>query len=278
MIELTGSNPEWVEGSLSLATIDLININAHSGMEMYNEYIGWANAQVRMLRGQISSADLDRLVLTRAYWSLRDMNPTALGNNLTETVRRELEAQKITIDAAINELRIERQRWHGRGMEPIALVLDTGVIEFYADALHETDWHELADLRPHRFAYIVVPRVVIDELDRHKQSRDQNAKVRRANARAAIKALWPMFGSKETSTNYSLSCNGRELRGQFEMLTDDIEHLQLEDPDSEILARSRTLAPFIPVKVMTFDTGMALRGIASGDDVLLLEQPDQEPA
>jgi hypothetical protein len=273
MIEILDSDLEWVESALQM-TRDALDVNQMvGGHDLYNEYMAWATIHRRLLAQRIGPRDLDRLILTRGYWSLRDSGPATLGNNLTEAVKLEIEAQKLAVDEAIAEVRSERQRWHGRNLDPTALVLDTGVVEHYAETLHSAEWHQMADIRPHRYVYIVVPRVVIDELDRHKQSRDQNARVRRARARAAIKSLWAMFGSKEMTTTYSKS-GALELRGSIELLNDDIEHVQLDDPDAEILARGRALAPFVPVKVLTFDTGMALRGMASGVDMVLLTQPD----
>jgi hypothetical protein len=119
--------------------------------------------------------------------------------------------------------------------------------------------------------------VVLDELDRHKQSRgnDRQAKLIRSRAKAAIRALWSMFGSKVASSSFDRQDKIPRELGQFELLTDEVEHVQILDPDAELLARSRTLTAYLPVKVVTFDTGMALRGMASGIDVVLASAPDE---
>lgn len=204
-------------------------------------------------------------------WALRTSNPAALGNNLSETVSREMEAQKYALENAAKDVKEELQRWHGKGQEPIALVLDTGVLEAHAEHLKSIDWHALADVRPHRYVYLVIPRVVLDELDRHKQSRNSTdqGKLMRSRAQAAIRTLWAMFGTGEESTTFVQADRVPAREGRFEILNDSIEHVQLGDPDGEILDRSRALRPYLPVKTVTFDTGMALRGKAAGLDVVL---------
>jgi predicted ribonuclease YlaK len=191
-----------------------------------------------------------------------------------------MEAQRFALERAADEIESERMRWHGNGQEPIALVLDTGVLEHYAKDLDAVDWHEIADLRPHRFLYLVIPRVVLDEVDRHKKSRgnDTQSKLLRSNARAAIKALWGMFGTRERATTFRrVGIPNKE--GRFELLNDSIEHVQLADADAELLDRSRTVRAYLPVKVITFDTGMALRGRAAGIDVVLYQADlDYEPS
>ena len=275
MIEITEGTPENIERDLRLASSEMTQLFNYSGIELFNQYIYWVNSHVRMLAGQISEDSIDTLLRTRGYWSLRGADPVSLGNNLSDTIKREMEAQKRRIDLAVEEVHIQRERWRGLNMDPVALLLDTGVVEEYATRLLDVDWHQLVDLRPDRYIYLVVPRVVVDELDRHKQSRDQNAKERRKHARAAIRSLWGMFGSGELPSTFTRTDLIPARHGRVELLNDDIEHVQQIDPDAEVLARSRTLTAYIPVKVVTFDTGMALRGMASGIDVVRIEQPDE---
>lgn len=94
-------------------------------------------------------------------------------------------------------------------------------------------------------------------------------------ANAAIKVLWSMFGTRERTTNFSQPTERFNREGRVELLIDSIDHVQIEDSDAELLDRSRTLRAYLPVKVLTFDTGMALRGRAAGIDVVRL---DTEPS
>lgn len=274
MIEITGENPERIAFNLQVAANELVSVFNASGIDRFNSYVEWANRHVRMLAGQISQHDMDALIQTRGYWALRTSDPAALGNNLSETISREMEAQKYALENAAKDVKEEVQRWYGKGQEPIALVLDTGVLEAYADDLKSIDWHALADVRPHRYVYLVIPRVVIDELDRHKQSRNstEHGRLVRWRAQAAIKALWAMFGTGEQSATFVQTDRVPAREGRFEILNDSIDHVQLGDADGEILDRSRTLRPYLSVKVVTFDTGMALRGKAAGIDVVLSEE------
>jgi hypothetical protein len=56
--------------------------NPRSGVTLvdrYNAYIGWVTEAVRMLHNRLSAADLDRLVLTKRYWTLQSMLTNVLG-------------------------------------------------------------------------------------------------------------------------------------------------------------------------------------------------------
>ncbi|GAB3584528.1 hypothetical protein GCM10027406_31080 [Leifsonia lichenia] len=272
MVEVLGDSDTAarVAYNLQVAANDAAAVFNDTGLDRFNSYIRWVNTHVRMLAGQISEQDIDTLLRTRGYWALRASDPAALGDNLNETVSRELEAQRCALANASKEVTQELQRWHGKGQEPIALVLDTGVVEHHATELDTADWHAIADVRPHHFLYLVVPRVVLDELDRHKQSRgnDTQARAMRANARAAIKVLWAMFGTGELATSFVRPDETPSREGRFELLNDSIDHVQLADADAELLDRGRALMAYLPVKVVTFDTGMALRGRAAGIDVV----------
>ena len=275
MIEILGGSPEDIAVNLQVAAGDLVSVFNKAGIDRFHSYLGWANAQVRMFAGRISQHDIERLIQTRGYWALRTSDPAALGDNLSETISREMEAQKYALENAAKEVNAELQRWHGKGHDPVALILDTGLLERYAEQLDSVDWHDIADLRPHRFVYLVIPRVVLDELDRHKQSKNTSEQGRlvRVRARAAIKALWAMFGTRERPNTFAHAASVPVREGRFELLNDSIDHVQRADPDGEILDRSRTLRPYLPVKVITFDTGMALRGMAAGIDVVLSKDP-----
>jgi len=280
MVEVLGNadTATRVAFNLQVAANDAVAVFNDNGIDRFNSYIRWVNAQVRIFAGQISQRDINALLQTTGYWGLLGSDPAALGSNLNEIVSRELEAQRYALENASKEVRQELQRWHGNGREPIALVLDTGVVEHYATELDTTDWHAIADVRPHRFLYLVIPRLVLDELDRHKQSRgnDTQARAVRARARAAIKVLWAMFGTGERAASFVRSDQVPIREGRFELLNDSIEHVQLPDADAELLDRSRTLRAYLPVKVITFDTGMALRGKASGIDVVRSESLDPQ--
>lgn len=276
MLEVLGDpgTADRVAYNLQAAANDAVAIFNDSGIDRYNSYIAWVNRHVRMLGGQISQRDIDALLQTRGYWSLRGSDPSRQRtDNLNETIAREIESQRYALENASKEIRSELRRWIGNDHDPIALILDTGVVENYASELDTVDWHELAGVRPDRFLYLVIPRIVLDEIDRHKQNRskDPQAIGLKSVANAAIRVLWSMFGTGERSTNFSQAGQPFDREGRVELLIDSIEHVQIADSDAELLDRSRTLRAFLPVTVVTFDTCMALRGRAAGIDVVRLE-------
>ena len=277
----TGNDPADVETQLRAASAAAKNISGGGaqGYHLMNAYIAWADEWTRMLRSRIEKADLERLILVPEYWALRAHTPEDFGQAFMSHMFDELFARESDLLAAAEEIRHESQRWAGRGLDPIAVVLDTNIFLEWGDSLLEQDWHELLGLRPHRFLYLVLTRVVLDELDRHKQSRDASTQGqwRRAHAQAAIRSLWGMFGTHDLEMGYERTDSIPVRRAKFELVTDTIEHVQLDDPDAEILDRARALTAYVPTQVMTFDTGMALRGRAAGVDVVLATQPVHSP-
>jgi hypothetical protein len=83
-----------------------------------------------------------------------------------------------------------------------------------------------------------------------------------------------MFGSMTQSPKFNHKDSTIDRRGRFELLNDGLDHIQLDDPDAELIARTRTLLPYVPVKILTYDIGLALRARATGLDVLRLEYHD----
>src|SRR5262245_51778084 len=67
---------------------DLKNVRGRgtTAVDLFNEYLRWANEAVRMLRHSLREADLERLVLTRRYWTIQAMatGPVGMASNLVE--------------------------------------------------------------------------------------------------------------------------------------------------------------------------------------------------
>src|ERR1700733_12270181 len=102
-----------------LANLQSGAVNAQAAPERALAYLKWTNSAVRMLGTQISSSDLNHLVLTDRYkllltaaGILAERNPPtqAVLNGLVD---RELEARVIAFDEAVKTLRSQIQRWSG---------------------------------------------------------------------------------------------------------------------------------------------------------------------
>lgn len=107
MVEVLGNadTATRVAFNLQVAANDAVAIFNDNGIDRFNSYIRWVNAQVRMFAGQISQRDINALLQTRGYWGLLGADPAALGSNLNEIVSRELEAQRHALENASKEVR-----------------------------------------------------------------------------------------------------------------------------------------------------------------------------
>ncbi|MFD8477547.1 PIN domain-containing protein [Streptomyces globisporus] len=112
--------------------------------------------------------------------------------------------------------------------------------------MEDADLYKLADF-PGR-ARVAVPMVVVDELDRLKESRVSPHARWRARAGLAVLDRLLTGPAKLGFT-------------EVEVLPDSPGHVRLPDEDDEIVDRTlalRTMAAG-PVTLVTYDTGMALR-------------------
>lgn len=227
---------------------------------VFNRYLRWANESADQLSRVLGVADVDRLVLTKRHWVLQGLDPASHGD-LFRLVYLELDQQIRELESAINDLRAEVGRWAGFG-ESTLVVADTNVYLQHKRAFFGIDWRSVAGVSVDEPLTLVVPMVVIDELDTTK--RDDL----RHYARAALKDLHIAFaGHEQESVAMPGSGDGRL---SMRLLSDSPQHVPLPDKDSEILDRSHALAQLSQhlVTVATFDVGMALRAGARRDDGL----------
>jgi predicted ribonuclease YlaK len=105
----------------------------------------------------------------------------------------------------------------------------SGLIE--GPALLDFPWHELVAFPEGETARLVVPILVVEELDELKRHRDAE---RRRRARQTLRALWelPRDGSGVAQIGPSAT---------LEVLLDDPSHARMPVPDVEIVDRARYL-------------------------------------
>jgi hypothetical protein len=115
-------------------------------------YLNWVNDAVRMLRKQISSADIDRLVLTRRYELLLAEDISSGSRVLNGLLSAELDERADAFDEAREALEREIKRWSRPGM---LVVADTSVYITNPDKLEELDFASLINVREGRFPVVV---------------------------------------------------------------------------------------------------------------------------
>ncbi|MGW6966416.1 PIN domain-containing protein [Streptomyces zaomyceticus] len=105
---------------------------------------------------------------------------------------------------------------------------------------------------------VVVPMVVVDELDRLKESRDNHVRWRAGHTLGFLDEL----------------LDGDALLGKakVELLTDNRGHVRLPEADDEIVDRATAVRSMAAgsVRLITYDTGMAFRAKQLGLPVLKL--------
>lgn len=232
-------------------------------------YRSWAEVAVRELRGKISAADLDRMVLTTRYWHIvdaRSVDPQILWT--------ELEDRSVDLSAAVESLKAEMARWRDGAL----VVIDTNVLLHHEQTLDNLDIAAIVGLRDEAIR-LLLPMVIIDELDRLKR----NDRVR-ARAGVALAILEKRLGTTAgpatlREEDYTALAEGGIPRGRvsIEVLSDPAGHRRLEIPDDEIVDRSLAVSVFAgrPAHLITFDTGMALRARLAGLAVTKLPAHDR---
>lgn len=178
---------------------------AHSGDEITTKYLQWVNDASRMLGPVLRKADLDRLVYTPRYWAALAnpaTTPAVVGAVLQETEQRERD-----LDAALKEAVALRDHWaiDPRGTQVV--VPDTGL---FLNHVEEKDgrfdiatiaWRALAQARIVDEVRVVVPIVVIDEMELIKDNRSI-AEKRRSKARWAVKHVVRLVRGRAGSSAY----------------------------------------------------------------------------
>lgn len=273
-----GADPATVESVLREVATEAFNARGQGGRppERVDAYLRWANIAASRLRNQVTDAEIDRLVLTRAYYALvvltREPTP-----QIGEMVDRELNARLTDLEAAQEALAALRGRWPAAAF----VVLDTSVFITHPDKIEEIDFRSWAGVREEP-VHLVVPMIVIDELDGLKRTRGRTG-WRAAYSLAVIDSRTPTPGGSGTLQDEDFSgLDSGEIpsgRVTVEVWPDPPGHVRLAINDDEIVERAATIQRLAarPVAFVTYDTGQAMRARGAALRVRKLEQPEEDP-
>ncbi len=223
--------------------------------EVFNSYLRWAADAADVLTSRVSPEDVDRSVLTRRHWTLCGIDPAASGE-ITRLVHSELSERRRDLVRAIDSLTQARERLSA--LLGKILVADTNVYLHHQQPFDEVDWGVLVNAAEHEPIHLIIPILVVDELDRAKRGRNET----RARARASLRKLATTFEDPAVPAQLA---TGTSVTAAH-LLLDSAGHKRLADADSELIDRTVALTAFAgsPATVVTFDTGMALRARAAG--------------
>lgn len=247
-------------------------------------YLEWASRSARMLRNQISDADLAALILNRRYELLLSSFGTMgspemeVQRVVNDLVSQELDQRVIDLDEAIKTLQSERGRWSHAGR---LILPDSNFYIHHPVKVEDADILAAADLRGTQ-AHILVPMVIIDELDGLKRQSKQPARWRAGYTVAVLDRVFQGVGRGITvgqlRADNITTTPGRGMTGlggvTMELLLDPPGHARLPINDDEIVDRAvavQTLAGRA-VTLLTYDTGMSTRARNAGLRVVKLRE------
>lgn len=235
---------------------------ARDAIGAFNRYLAWANETARQLGSVVAVRDVERLVLTSRHWALQGLDPAANGD-LLNLIWLELDQRKQDLLDLAEDLRQFGRRWSADAAGRL-LVVDTNFYLHHDKSFEEISWREVGAAADGEPVTVVVPLVVVDELDRAK--RDDL----RARARRTLKMLHEIFIDPSESVLLAELTRAR-------LLPDPPGHQRLPDADMEIIDRAISLASLsgLPTSIVTYDVGMSFRAKMAGADVKWFERPNK---
>jgi hypothetical protein len=262
---LPGTQVDAVLDALTSLTNRLSNVGTGDKWTVLTGYLRWANDAADQLSTLVSAQDVAHLVLTRRHWALQGIAPPA-NEALMSLLQLEIRERSRAFAATGEDLQRAIDRWK---QHPGHLVVaDTNIYLHHPDAFTDMDWRALIEAREYDWIQLVLPLLVVDELDRAKHG---NA---RTKARVTLRAVDALFTDAQWAAR--LPDSGGHDRVRAHLLLDGARHERLPHADSELVDRCRALAAIAgrDVTLMTFDTGMAIRARSASLAVKKLPDPE----
>jgi predicted ribonuclease YlaK len=195
---------------------------------------------------------------------------------LNGLINMELRLRTQALDDIIKDLQSLNPQW---AADDLYVVLDTSVYIEHDDKLEKLDIAPDLTPFPDKRLHLLVPMVVIDELDGIKNKGEE---LKRWRAAYAIGVLERIF-SPDQRMRGLLREGEYGIRGavDMEILYDPPGHIRLPVNDDEIVDRALAAKPLAgkAVTLVTFDTGQAFRARHADLPVMKLSKPlGDEPA
>lgn len=284
-------NRKSLRDSLNAVYTDVGNLRGGGPHGSYNRllaYLDWTSRAVRMLGNQISSADLEWLVLTKRYELLLAGVGNMAGDQIevqrvvNGLVSTELDQRVADFEVAIKALDQQINRWSGLAE---FVMPDSSFYIQHHDKLEVADFASLLKVTwADHPIHVLVPVVVVDELDRLKESKDRTIRWRAGYTLAVLDRVFESTTSAATLRKPEASAQDPQVisRGpvMIEMLFDPPGHVRLPINDDEIIDRALSVEPLAARKVtlLTYDTGQSTRARTAGLPVVKLSKPiGEEP-
>jgi hypothetical protein len=283
---LPGTNRKNLRDTLRDLRIKVSNLRGgragRTTMDVLSAYLQWANEAARALHNQVSASDVDRLVLTRRYELLLAatgrLEPDRADAAINALVSTELDERTAAFEEVCQALERQIERWSGL---ELFVVLDTNVFLEHPQKLEELDLASIVGIRGEPIR-VLVPIVVIDELDGLKQHRDRKVRWRAGYTLAVLDRVLPRPTAvgRLRDEDFSALSSGGIPSGEIsvEVLFDPPGHVRLPINDDEIIDRALAVVPLAArnVTLVTYDTGQCMRARAVGLHAKKLSKPPEE--
>jgi hypothetical protein len=234
---------------------------AHGGAEVIDKYLRWANDAGTRLGPVLRKEGLDRLVYTPRYWATLT-SPSATAP-VVAAVNQETRRRASDVDAATKDAQELRERWKPAPQGTRYVIPDTGVfLNHKIDNKHARistiAWRALVSARIFEEIRVVVPILVVDELELVKDKRKGDIG---RQARSAVNQLFDWFQEDPDMWKILQPQTQRSGLVAIELLPDERGHSRLPRNDDELVDRAsavRDLQPS-PVHFVSYDSGAVLR-------------------
>lgn len=267
---------------------ELSNISGDA-KECMRKYLEWVTTATRMVGSVVMPADVGWLVHSPTYDRLLHLfaavdfgGPVGLERSrvINGMVQAESAARGAVFDAVIADLKAHIARWSG--LEKF-VVCDTNFYLHHAVPFGDPGFADAFGEHRHGVR-VILPMVVVEELDRAKLGRDEL----RGRAQLTLARLDTLFanpndvavlegqGRKPMPGGVSIPFGGASV----ELLFDPPGHVRVGGADSEIIDRALALGALAarPATLVTCDTNMAMKARVAGLDVLKLTPPPRPPS
>lgn len=269
---LPGATPASVLEPLQRVVTDVGNLSTAHFADPHarrDRYLTWANNSVAALRYIVAPTDLDRLILTPAFWHIHSLTDMRYGAEVL-TIGTEIEARKTALTQLHADLQAQADRWSA-----VRIVVPDTTMFIHHDKLREWDLAPLLKLAEDEALHIVVPMVVVDELDRLKETSKKHTRWRGQYSTAVLDKTLPnpLRPAELRERGYA---PGRG-RVTIEVLVDPPGHVRQPDEDAEIVDQANAVNGLAaqPVTVLTYDTGQSMKARSRGLDCLKLTVPPE---
>jgi len=240
------------------------------GDEVIVNYLEWVGSQVRMLQSVLPPHDLDRLLTSPRYWAVLD-NPVPT-STIVASVIEEVQFRVRLLSAAAEAVSSEVQAWRPRSGKFTNLVVpDTNFWMNVDQPLSTFDWQDLLESSPGPSfpssgdeIRVVIPLLVIDELDHLGHRSDKRAKVN-----GVSKYLYGLLGDQPGVTQFIRQRSAGHGELTMQLLFEPLGHVRLSNNDDELVERAAVLRDFLghpaqQVFFVTHDAGAAFRATNRG--------------